>query len=63
MDHLHFFLGVVVLKEDVDVRDAIERDTVGIHVHSGLFQIEHLADLRFQFADALLPGAGNGLIG
>ena len=63
MDHLHFFLGVVVLKEDVDVRDAVERDTVGIHVHFGLFQIEHLADLRFQFADALLPGAGNGLIG
>lgn len=44
------------------MRDAVERDTVGC-IRSLRLQIEHLADLRFQFADALLPGAGNGLIG
>ena len=45
VDHLHLFLGVFVVKEDIDVRDAVEGDAVRIDVHLGVLQVEHLADL------------------
>ena len=63
VDHLHFFLGVVVLQEDVDVRQHVEGDAVRIDLVFGLAHVEQVAGLAFQFFQALLAGTGHGLIG
>ena len=63
VDHLHFFLGVVVVQEDVDVRQHVEGDAVGIHLVFRVAGVEKVAHLAFQFLNAFLARAGHGLIG
>ena len=63
MDHLHFFLGVVIFKENVDVGQAVEGNAVGVGLVFGIAPVEEVAHLALQLFNTLLPGARNRLIG
>ena len=61
-NHLHLFLGVFVVQKDVDVRQAVEGDAMGIGLDFRFTAVEQMAHLAFQLGDALLARAAYGLV-
>ncbi len=63
VDHFHFFFGIVVVEENVDMRQAVESNAVRVNGVFRFYAVEELADLGFKFLYAFLPGAAYCLVG
>ena len=63
VEHLHLLFRIVVLKEDVDVRDHVVGELVGELVHGRLFTGDYLLELMAQLVHRRGTGAAGCLIG
>ena len=63
VDHLHLFLRVAVVKEDVDVGKTVKGYLMRIDLLLDLLLFVDGQDLALQFLDGLLSGTGDRLIG
>ena len=62
-NHLHFFLRVAVFQENINVRQHIERNLLGVYRRLYRPPVEQLGGLGCQFLNRLLARPGYGLIG
>src|SRR5207248_8969818 len=60
---LHLLVGVSVAAVLADLRQQVEGDAMGKLLRLHLAHVEERARLRLQLVDALLAGAGHGLVG
>ena len=63
VDHLHLLLRVPVRVRRADLGEQVEGDAVGELLRGRLLHVEEGAALLLQLVDALLAGAGDGLVG
>ena len=61
--HFHFFLGVVVVGENIDLRNHIEGQLMGKLIDLYFLPVEYLTALLLQFLHRSCSGARCGLIG
>ena len=62
-DHLPLFFGGAVVQEDVDLRDAVERDAVRELLDVELLAHEEVARLRVELLHRRRARTGCGLVG
>ena len=62
IEHLHFFLGVVVVGENIDLRNHIEGQLMGKLIDLYFLPVEHLTTLLLQFLHRSSSGTRCGLI-
>jgi hypothetical protein len=60
--HFHLFLGVIVFKENIDVRNDIHGKLVGKFADSRLFSVQLFLYLLFQFSNTLSAGTTGSLV-
>ena len=62
-DHFHFFLGITVVLEHIDVWQYVKGDLFRVNLGFNRLSIQQTGSLAGKFFNRLFTGTGNSLVG